>query len=45
MHIQNPTDLGAKAPPVKKSHAEKIKKSLFSLFDRELSVHEQAVDS
>lgn len=45
MQINNPLQVGNQQPPNKKNAAEKIKKSIFSMFDKELSIHEHAAES
>lgn len=45
MQIHNPLLVGNNNAPTKKGPAEKVKKSLFSLFDRELAIHEKPDES
>lgn len=45
MNILSPIANGANSPAAKKNVPERVKKGLFSLFDKELSVHENSEDS
>lgn len=45
MQVHNPLVTGNQTAASKKSSREKVKKSLFSLFDKELTIHEHSAES